>query len=684
MRRAAFVIGFVLAAGAVTRLAGAVLPAQAAMVIAGFTALGIPGWALLHATGMRQRLDTVACMGVAIIAGLAMWAVALAIGVIIGLPFWVLLAGVAIASVACLIRDREVMPSPRLDIGIGVGGTLLVMLLATRWQWSLYGDEVFHTGRIRKLLDLDRLSLDGVSAYYHGPLHAGYAFPLLHAGQAAMTSLSGLDAGVAYVNMAPFFAGVFVLTSYAAGRALGGTWVGLAAAMFAFSNAIPVHDPFLGMLQWPGPFAFYVLSTAVIIVLVGVVRTPDRRLEIALAVAVAEVAIIHPTYAIGPLTIVIGVCILCRTAWRAAAYSLIGCGAVLAWIWWVALRGVHRAPPATGQWRVPRHSDYVFFGHQAISLTTVNVVHGRVLAELALAAMLALLVAWRRRYGFAAAIMAGPLVLVAFPGIMAVLNAAAGANQMHRMWAIVPWPFTIAFAIAVVVASRRRWPIIGGTAVILALAALERKHIVKLEHKQSWFPVAVIAVAVVGIAVWYWVRGLRAESENAPIQARWWTAVVAAILVAGALGGSAGTYAHVLRHRYKAPKPRPIPAAVVDAVRPIPGLGHFPVVLGTPDLSYRLVGAAPVYIAAVPEVRSRAEPRAHPAQRRALVREFLDPTTSAARRLAIAHHFDTNYVVLNSRTGETPLMRMLARDPDYTLIKQYESDGVTYAVYKLA
>lgn len=29
-------------------------------------------------------------------------------------------------------------------------------------------------------------------------------------------------------------------------------------------------------------------------------------------------------------------------------------------------------------------------------------------------------------------------------------------------------------------------------------------------------------------------------------------------------------------------------------------------------------------------------------------------------------------------------MRMLARDPDYTLIKQYESDGVTYAVYKLA
>ncbi len=182
-----------------------------------------------------------------------------------------------------------------------------MIVLATRWQWSLYGDEVFHTGRIRKLLALDRLSLEGLSSYFHGPLHAGYAFPLLHAGQAAMTSLSGLDAGVAYPNMSPFFAGVFILVSYAAGRSLGGTWVGVAAALLAFANSIPVHEPFLGMMQWPGPFAFYVLTTAAIVVLVELMRAPDRRLGIALAAVVAEVAIIHPTYAIGPLTIILGV-----------------------------------------------------------------------------------------------------------------------------------------------------------------------------------------------------------------------------------------------------------------------------------------------------------------------------------------------------------------------------------------
>ena len=341
-----------------------------------------------------------------------------------------------------------------------------MIALATRWQWTLYGDEVFHTGRIRKLLDLDRLSLEGLSSYYHGPLHAGYAFPLLHTGQAAMMWLTGLDAGVGYVNMSPFFAGVLVLTSYALGRSLGGTWVGVAAALFAFSNAVPEHDPFLGMMQWPGPFAFYVLTTAVILLLVEVVRNPDRRLGIALAIAVAEVAIVHPTYVLGPLTIVIGVCILCRTAWRAAAGTVIASVVVLGWIWWVALRGVHRAPPATGQWRVPRHSDYFFFGDHAVSLTTSNIIHSRVLAELALVAMLALLLAWRRRYGLAGAIMAGPIVLLCLPGPMAVLNSVAGANQMHRMWGIVPWPFTLAVGLAAAVASRRRWWILGVSAVL--------------------------------------------------------------------------------------------------------------------------------------------------------------------------------------------------------------------------
>ena len=53
--------------------------------------------------------------------------------------------------------------------------------------------KLFHAGRIRKLLALDRLSLDGVSTYLNGHPHAGYAFPLLHAAQAGAIDLVRAD-----------------------------------------------------------------------------------------------------------------------------------------------------------------------------------------------------------------------------------------------------------------------------------------------------------------------------------------------------------------------------------------------------------------------------------------------------------------------------------------------------------
>ena len=168
---------------------------------------------------------------------------------------------------------------------------------------------------------------------------------------------------------------------------------------------------------------------------------------------------------------------------------MIAAGVVLGWIWRSPPRGPPRPAGYRAQWKVPRHSDYVFFGDHAISLTTRNIVHGQLLVELALVAMLVLLLAWKRRYGLAGAIMAGPMVLIALPGPMAVLNAVAGANQMHRMWAIVPWPFTLAFALAVAVASRRRWVILGVSAVLLLAAAAEHANIVKLERQAVLVPV---------------------------------------------------------------------------------------------------------------------------------------------------------------------------------------------------
>jgi hypothetical protein len=113
----------------------------------------------------------------------------------------------------------------------------------------------------------------------------------------------------------------------------------------------------------------------------------------------------------------------------------------------------------------------------------------------------------------------------------------------------------------------------------------------------------------------------------------------------------------------------------------VPADGHLPVVLASPDLSYRLVGSADVYAVAVPEVRSRAEPKNHPAQRRAAVARFLDPATGEPLRRSIADRYDVRYVVAGA-PGRRPsaTARELARDPAFRRLRTIHHGGVTYVV----
>jgi hypothetical protein len=124
-----------------------------------------------------------------------------------------------------------------------------------------------------------------------------------------------------------------------------------------------------------------------------------------------------------------------------------------------------------------------------------------------------------------------------------------------------------------------------------------------------------------------------------------------------------------------------VPPGIIPLLRQVAADGHLPVVLAAPDLSYRLVGSADVYAVAVPEVRSRAEPKNHPAQRRAAVARFLDPATSERARRAIADQYDVRYVVAGAR-GRRPsaTARPLARDPAFRRLRTIHHGGVTYMV----
>jgi hypothetical protein len=674
----------VLGAAVAAVAAGAVLPIQAALAVSTVVALGLPGWALVRASGITERLDAVACLGLAPVAGLIVWAPVLALGMIAGLPFTGVLALVGAACVAGLTPARRQVRAPSRDLTIAAAGALAGFMLGTRWQWSFYGDEVFHAGRIRKLLALDHLSLDGVSTYLNGHPHAGYAFPLLHGAQAGAIDLVQVDATAAYPNLSPAFAMLLPVVLFATGRSIGGTAVGVSAMALGLFDAVQV-SPDLGMLQWPGPFVFFLATPIALLAAVELVRrTRDPWLEAAVAGAAACAAFVHPTYVVMLLAMLAGVCVLTRRGWRALAAATATSGVILAWIWWVALHGAHVAPPTSGQWRVATPVDYVFVGGHAIASTAADIVQGRIPFFLAALALPALLL-WRdRRYALAATAMAGPVLVVGFPGPAALGIATIGAGQTHRLPEAIPWVFTLATALALMVTVVRHRLVVAAAVLagVAALVPLGLDHAVR-ERAWSWLPMMPVALVVAGIVLVYLARGLRAGTESAPARAGA-TLALTLLILAVPVVHQAGALSHDLRHGVSAPPAATVPAGISSLLRPVAADGHLPVVLAAPELAYRLVGFADVYAVAVPEVRSRAEPKNHPAERRAAVRRFFDPATAEPVRLSLARRYDVRYVVADSRgRGSAEVARQLAGDAAFRRVGAVPGpSGVVYTVFE--
>jgi hypothetical protein len=672
----------VLGAAGAAMVAGAVLPVQLALAVSTAVVLGIPGLALLRVAGVTERLDVVACLGLLPAAGLIVWAPLLALGMFAGLPFIGVLIGVGVVSVAGLSvgRGRALRAAPR-DLAIAGAGAVVGFVLGARWQSSFYSDEFFHAGRIRKLLALDRLSLDGVSTYLHGDPHAGYAFPLLHAAQAGAVDLVRVDPTTAYPNLSPAFAMLLPVVVFATGRAIGGTAVGVSAMALALFDAVEVA-PNLGMLQWPGPFVFFVIIPIGLLGAVEALHRPaDWRLGAAVPGAAACAALVHPTYVVMLLAMAAGLSVLTRREWRAFAAAVAVSGVALFWIWWVALRGAHLATPASGQWRMATPVDYVFVGRHAIASTAADIVQGRLPFLLAALAMPVLLL-WRgRRYGLAAAAMAGPVVLVAFPGPAAAGIATIGVGQTHRLPQAIPWVFTLATALALAVPHVRP-RVIALAAIAGGLATVALAGDFWREREWSWLPMTPLAAVVVAIAAVYVVRGLRAGGDVPDARAGATLALTLLVLVVP-IARQAGDLAHDLRHGAPASPTWRVPTAVLSLLREVPADGHLPVVLAPPELSFRLVGSADVYAVAVPEVRSRAEPKNHPAQRRAAVARFLDTATSETVRRSIAAIFDVRYVITRSpKRRPSAVAAQLSLDAAFRRLGTIGQAGVVYVVFE--
>jgi hypothetical protein len=86
----------------------------------------------------------------------------------------------------------------------------------------------------------------------------------------------------------------------------------------------------------------------------------------------------------------------------------------------------------------------------------------------------------------------------------------------------------------------------------------------------------------------------------------------------------------------------------------------------------------------VPEVRSRAEPKNHPAERRADVRRFFDPATAESVRLSLARRYDVRYVVAESHgAGSAEVVRQLAGDAGFRRVGTVRGrPGTVYTVFE--
>ena len=92
-----------------------------------------------------------------------------------------------------------------------------------------------------------------------------------------------------------------------------------------------------------------------------------------------------------------------------------------------------------------------------------------------------------------------------------------------------------------------------------------------------------------------------------------------------------------------------------------------PVVLGEEHRLYELIGDATVYAQALPEARTRAEPKPMLPARRQDELEFFTPGTSDARRAEIIRRWDVDYVMVDLR-GQKDVAGEILSDPQLQVV----------------
>jgi hypothetical protein len=634
-----------------------------------------PGWGAMRLLRVERGLGLAGTAVVSTSLGLAVWIAPLAAAFAVHLPLGAPLATVLLAAaVMCGLALRRPLLLERLpwwEPVVGAAAAAAFAFLAWRLSTGVISDALFHVGRMRKLEDLGSLSLSAISSYQHGAPHAGYAFPLLHAAFAGTARVAGVDVATTFIYLQPLCAFLTMLGVYALARSLSGwrTAGYLAAAVLAWDLCTLINGLIMQVNQ-PPVFTFFVLTPAAVLLFVSALRGSRSAAWSAMA-AVTVIALVHPTYAVPCLAIAAGIALgswrahmrMPPVALEALAASALASGAVALWIWWVAIDGGHRRQIIT-------HSDE-FLNHDARGLLMYPwaPVYGRgyVLAAIL---SLVLLVRFRDLLPLAGALLA-PLALLLLPGLNTAAIAATGMGQFHRFWQVLPWPAVLAAAACVAAAllGVRR-----GLAAALVLALLSER--LRTDHDFWRQPTSIVVVAGLAAVVVALVLRPRRMVESGP----WWLAalLVAAVMVGPVRHGYQPVLDEAEAGPYRAPRAdlaTQITPDVYDWFRHLQGPP--PVVLGEDHRVFELIGYADVYAAALPEARSRAEPKLDTSRRLKLEQRFFDIHTPAGVRSRIIDQLRADYVLLDLE-GQAdvapqilaqPGLRVVERGPRFVILR---------------
>ena len=492
---------------------------------------------------------------------------------------------------------------------------------------SIYGDGLFHLGRIRKLEAFDLTSINVVDEFKHGGLHPGYAFPVWHSAVALVARIADVDPALALLHLPAILTPLAVVLAYAAGAALFrsfGGGIATAAAQVGLLGFSRAGTGSFDSLALPATVARALITPALLALVFSFAAGGRRRGVLSIAAASLALALVHPTYAFFVAVPLAGFlaarAVLATNRWRevvrvAAALPAVLLPAGLYALWLkpiVDQTASHRPDAAERARTIAHYSGQIDVVGGLLRLAPEAISRGGAIAVAGLLAIPLAALAGPRRW--AAYVLGGSLAvlgLLLFPWAFDQLSDAVSVSQSRRLAAFLPHP---------VRGGRRGGPArppparrLPGRVRPRGPPAARLSGRVLVPRSSSAAPRgrsgSRLGGAAVGLVVAAIVR--RGIPEAGPA----WTAAVALSLVAPV--GLAGI-AYLKQDEPDRFRLTPgLVAALRTDVRPRD------VVFSDLETSYRIAGYAPVYVAAAPPAHVADTKENKPMERRQDVIDFL-------------------------------------------------------------